>query len=117
MERISKIDQPRTWILDIDGTLLRHGGFLSMDDCVLPNVQQFFKELPSDDVVIITTARDETFRKITEDSLQLFGIRWNVIIFSCTTGERILVNDKKPDGTLTAYAINLDRNKGFYIFD
>jgi hypothetical protein len=27
-------------------------------------------------------------------------------------GPRYLINDKKPDGTLTAYAINLDRNTG-----
>ena len=27
-------------------------------------------------------------------------------------GDRVLLNDKKPDGRITAYAINLDRDKG-----
>jgi hypothetical protein len=27
-------------------------------------------------------------------------------------GERIVINDNKPDGRQTAFAINLERNKG-----
>ena len=27
-------------------------------------------------------------------------------------GERVVINDRKPDGTQTARAINIDRNEG-----
>jgi len=41
------------------------------------------------------------------------NIKYNKIIFDLPMGERILINDKKNDGAITAYCVNLDRNKGF----
>ena len=39
-------------------------------------------------------------------------MRYDHIIFDLNVGERIVVNDKKPDGLKTALAINLKRNEG-----
>jgi len=41
------------------------------------------------------------------------GIFYDILIMGLPRGERIIVNDSKPDGTKTATAINLVRNKGF----
>jgi hypothetical protein len=38
-----------------------------------------------------------------------------LILFDLPTGERLLINDKKPDGTKTAYSININRNEGIKI--
>ena len=37
-------------------------------------------------------------------------VRYDYIIFGAGRGERILINDKKRDGLLTAHAINTDRD-------
>jgi len=40
------------------------------------------------------------------------GINYDHLIMGFGGGDRILINDKKPDGRVTAYSINLERNKG-----
>lgn len=122
----------KTWFIDIDGTILKHLNYSSEQDfytnfheylpkmVILPNVREFFDSLPDDDVVILTTARDEALKDITEK--QLNKIKYDKIIFNCGTLERIVVNDIKPpkDGDenkfdkpmITAIACNVERNGG-----
>lgn len=50
-------------------------------------------------------------KKLTEDFLKEYGIRYNDIIYNAPYGERILINDKKPSGLLTAIAVNTDRDE------
>ena len=105
---------PKTWFFDLDGTLVVHNGFVNGDDILLPNVLEFFEQnVKENDIVVITTARKEKHKETVISFLNKNKIKFNHIIFNLTVGVRVLVNDKKPDGSLTAYSINLDRNKGF----
>ena len=101
---------PKTWIFDVDGTLVEHNGHLNGGDVLLPGVKESFEKIPLSDKIILMTAREKEY----EDSLQCFlinnGIRFDTILFGMPTGERILINDRKPSGLVTAIAVNKDRD-------
>jgi ribonucleotide monophosphatase NagD (HAD superfamily) len=102
----------KTWIFDLDGTLVRHNGYKYEKDKLLPGVRNFFKSIDKNDTVIIVTSRKEEFRAVTEDFLKESNIWYNEIIFNLPAGERILFNDNKPSGLKTAVAVACDRDKG-----
>ncbi len=102
----------KTWIFDLDGTLVEHNGYLRGEDQLLPGVMQVFNEIDEEDYVLILTARKETYREQTIAFLKKAGIRYNDILFGIPCGERILINDKKPSGLEMAYAVNVKRNQG-----
>ncbi len=104
---------PKTWLFDIDGTLVVHNGHLGGADTVLPGTREFFDaHIGPDDVVILLTAREETHREATETALRAAGLRFDHIIYGLPKGERICVNDTKPKGLRTALSINLARDVG-----
>jgi hypothetical protein len=109
---------PKTIFLDIDGTILKHMGSLSniltqKKQNILEGVLTKLNEWESKRYnIILTTGRKESMRKFTEDQLTQLGIFWDQLIMGLGGGPRIIINDKKPDGTETCRAINLDRNKG-----
>lgn len=103
---------PHTWILDIDGTLVKHNGYLTLEgDTLLDGVTEFFANIPEEDMIILITARPSEFRAVTEKFLVDNNIRYDHIIFDAPVGERILINDNKPSGLVTAYAIERTRDK------
>ena len=103
---------PHTWIFDIDGTLVKHNGYLTAEgDTLLDGVAEFLATIPEKDMIILITARPSDFRDITEKFLRENNIRYDHIIFDAPVGERIVVNDNKPDGLLMAYAIERTRDK------
>lgn len=103
----------KTWIFDLDGTLVKHNGYLFKNEEILPGVIDFFKKnIKNDDYVLILTARDIHYKNQTELFLKENNIKFNKILYNLPTGERILFNDKKESGLKTAYSINLERNKG-----
>jgi len=105
-----------TWFIDLDGTILKHEGLWEDGyDSLLPGVKEFLAKLPKEDFVIFVTARDEPSRIDTLKELSRLGIdRYDHIIFGLPVGERIVVNDIKPEtGLNTAIAWNLRRNQGF----
>lgn len=105
-----------TWILDLDGTILKHNGYkLDGVDTFLDGAKDFLKQIPQDDMIVFITSRKEEYREVTESFLKEQGVRYNHIIFGAPYGERILFNDRKPSGLRMGIAINLDRNK--FIFD
>ncbi len=117
MPEITVSTLPKTWLFDIDGTLLVHNGHLHGADRALPGTRAFFDaHVGADDVVILLTAREETHRAVTERTLREAGIRFDVIHFGLPKGERICVNDAKPKGLRTAIAVNLDRDAGLEAF-
>ena len=61
---------------------------------------------------MLMSCRKESSRKFTEKQLENMGIFYDQLILGVGGGIRHLVNDQKPDGTLTAFAHNLERNKG-----
>lgn len=111
MEKIILSSLPHTWIFDIDGTLLKHNGYMTEEgDSLLDGVAEFFASIPSEDMIILLTARPSEYREITEKFLIEKNIRYDHIIFDVPVGERILVNDTKPSGLKTAYAIERTRD-------
>ena len=106
----------KTWILDLDGTILLHNGHINEPyiDTILPGVKEFFEnKVKVGDFVLITTARTEEYRQKTIDFLNKNKIRYDDIIFGLPHGERILINDRKNSGLKTSYGINVKRNEGF----
>ena len=109
---MSLSDLPKTWLIDIDGTIFAHNSHLAGEDVLLPGTREFLATLPPQDRVILMTARQETYRVATEAALSRHGVRYDQIIFGLPVGERILINDDKPSGLKTAYAVSLPRNRG-----
>ena len=101
---------PKTWILDLDGTIVRHNGYKDGGDEVLPEALRFLEGLDPDDMVVIITSRPGQCRDKTEAFLRQNGIRYDAIVWGAPFGERILVNDMKPSGLQTAYAVNCVRD-------
>ena len=103
---------PKTWLFDLDGTLLKHNGYkINGVDTVLPGVREYINSIPAEDMIIILTARTDAYKQMTIDFLAEQGIRYDEILFNMPMGERILINDRKPSGLDMSVAINLDRNK------
>lgn len=106
----------KTWILDIDGTLVKHNGYLiDGHDTLLDGVKEFFKKLSSDDKVVLLTARKEEYLPALKDFLAKNNIRYDVLLTDMPMGERILVNDRKPSGLDMAFSVNKDRDKALNI--
>ena len=102
---------PHTWILDVDGTLCVHNGHLNGGDELLAGVKEFFAQLPEGDMVVLITSRKEEHGPALEAFLHEHGIRYDHIIYGAPMGERILVNDDKPSGLCTAYAVRKRRDE------
>ena len=116
MNKLTLSTLGHTWILDIDGTIVKHNGYLmDGEDSFLPGAEAFLKNIPLQDMVILVTSRKEEYRKLTESFLLEHGIRYDHIIFGAPYGERILVNDDKPGGLKTGIAVNVPRNQDFNI--
>ncbi|MCB7457117.1 hypothetical protein [Sutterella wadsworthensis] len=107
---------PKTWVFDVDGTLVIHNGHLRpQGDELLPGVKEFFASLPAQDAVVLLTARKKELGPALEAFLTANGIRYDAILYGMPAGERILVNDCKPSGLLTAVAVNKKRNDALFI--
>lgn len=103
---------PKTWIFDLDGTLLKHNGYkIDGKDTLLEGAKEYLDGLPQEDKVIILTSRLEDYREETLAFLRSHGIRFDQILFGMPMGERILINDRKASGLDMAVAWNLDRNQ------
>ena len=103
---------PKTWLIDIDGVILKHNGYKQDGEKLLPGVQEFWQQISEEDFVILLTARTEEMREPTLTLLAKYGLRYNLAVFGVPTGERICINDKKPSGLRTSYAVNLLRDEG-----
>lgn len=102
---------PKTWIFDLDGTLLKHNGYkFDGKDTVLSGAREYLEGLPDEDRVVILTSRTEEYREETLRFLKENRIKYDEILFGMPMGERILVNDRKPSGLDMAVAVNLDRD-------
>ena len=61
-------------------------------------------------MIVFLTSRALEYQEITERFLRENGVRYDHIIYNAPYGERILVNDNKPSGLTTAFAVNLERD-------
>lgn len=106
---------PKTWIFDLDGTLLKHNGYKTDGaDTILSGVLEYLDTIPDEDRIIIFTSRTDEYKQMTLDFLNEHGIRYDEILFNMPMGERIIVNDRKPSGLDMSVAINIDRDKAVF---
>ncbi len=115
--------RPKTIILDIDGCILRHYGDMcrqiTRKSTLLPDVKNQFTDWDRKGYcIILLTGRRESIRSETEKQLTSLGLFWDQLVMGATGGQRILINDLKPnDETPTAVAINIPRNEGLQKVD
>lgn len=114
-------NRPKVYLCDIDGCLLRQGdkweaGKVADDREFqeLPGSVKFINEQYTAGArIILLTARPEPYRQRTEYQLQRIGLQYHELIMSLPTGQRILINDMKPQEDVpTALAINVVRDEG-----
>jgi len=116
-------EMKKTLFIDIDGTLVTHQKNLTdmflKDMEVLPGVLEKFNEWDAKGYkIILTTGRKECLRKITEEQLLKNGIFFDQLIMGLSRGERILINDLKPNNEMNvATAIQITRNVGLSDID
>ncbi len=103
---------PKTWIVDLDGTLLKHNGYKAEGhDTLLSGAKEYLDRLPKEDKIIILTSRTDDYRQETLEFLLKNSIRYDEILFNMPAGERIVINDRKPSGIDMAVAVNLERDR------
>ena len=116
-------DKPKSIFCDIDGTVIKHCHKFSdlhrIDPEVLSGVTSKFDEWDSKGyTIILTTARKESAREMTESHLKSLGLCWDQLIMGVSSGIRVIINDKlKDDDKDRAIAINLTTDSGFETFD
>lgn len=89
---------PKTWILDLDGTIVVHDGpYILGHDKFLPGAKEFLDSISEDDMIIFLTARGEWEKEHTLRFLKENHVRYDHIIFGAGQGERVLINDNIPD--------------------
>ena len=102
---------PKTWIFDLDGTLLKHNGYITDGiDTLLVGAKEYLDKLPREDKIVIFTSRTDEYKERTIQFLLEQGIRYDEILFNMPMGERIVVNDRKPSGLNMAVAVNTERD-------
>lgn len=100
-----------TWILDLDGTIVKHNGYkIDGQDTFLDGAETFLKSLPLQDKIIFLTSREEKLKEQTEHFLREHRIRFDCILYGMPYGERILFNDCKPSGLKMGIAVNVERD-------
>lgn len=101
----------KTWIIDIDGTIVKHNGYLiDGSDTLLDGAKEFFDDISPEDKIVLLTARKEEHFENLKKFLKQNNLRYDYLLTDMPMGERILINDKKPSGLKTAFAINKERD-------
>lgn len=112
MKKIILSNLGHTWILDLDGTIVKHNGYkIDGKDQLLDGAIEFIQNIPQNDMLIFLTSRTSEYADLTETFLKNNNIRYDYIIYGAPYGERILVNDDKPSGLCMAYAIDKKRDE------
>jgi dTDP-glucose pyrophosphorylase len=112
-------EKPKTIFCDIDGTIIKHVhrfSYVGFEPAIaLKGVIDKFNEWDSKGhKIILTTARKESARMLTEKQLTDLGICWDQLVMGVTSSERILINDKHLESDKDrAIAINLITDQGF----
>lgn len=107
-----------TLFIDIDGTLLRHFGgplyqIFDNESEVLDGVREKISQWHLEGhYIILTTARTECMRKMTEEQLQKHGIIYHQLVMGIGHNKRFVINDDKPSMDKTALGITVKRNVG-----
>jgi len=110
--------RPATIICDIDGTLTWHvdSYHASMSshqmELLSGTIEKLLEWEKKGYHIILLTGRKESLRDVTIKQLSDVGIFYDQLIMGVGGGPRYLINDCKPNGDNSAYAFNIERNKG-----
>ncbi len=115
MTKIALSPLGHTWLLDLDGTLLKQNGSKNGGDEFLAGAIDFLQSIPKKDSIIFLTAREAELREATENFLKKNDVVYSHIIFGLPNGERIMVNDIKNSGLKTAIAVNVQRDEPVHL--
>ena len=113
----------KTIFSDIDGTLIEQVPFEKLDANVvnvLPGVKKKMLEwYDAGHYIVLTTARPERLREITEIQMNVAGIRFDQLVMGIGREERILINNnsKGQPHVPRAMAVAVERDKGFASYD
>ncbi|MBN2008114.1 peptidyl-tRNA hydrolase [candidate division KSB1 bacterium] len=114
-------NRPRTYFVDIDGVIFKQENrWPDMETIdpkrdLLPGVREtFLRWEASGCKIVLTTGRADNFRELTERQLREAGIPYHHLIMSAGMGQRVLINNLKPQepSVRTALAINLPLDVG-----
>ena len=111
---------PPSFLIDVDGSICRYdpGVYSGRDEMeILPGVREKLIAWKAKGCHIVLTTGRGIGRERTEEQLRNAGIVYDQLVMGLGGGPRHLINDIKPDGTLTAIAHNLPRNVGFSFVD
>jgi hypothetical protein len=115
----------KTYFIDVDGTIVKHisndeidrmiaQNQFDFEEILLPGIHELWKQFDRDDKIIITTARREAHRTLTEKIFKTNNLRFDVMLMDLPSGPRILINDTPNMLYKKAIAINVKRDTGFY---
>lgn len=107
-----------TLFVDIDGTIVEYRQFTNYKNTVPTPITSTIKinNNAYDDghCIVLTTARPEYLRMHTMKELDQLNVKYNQLVMGIERGSRILINDRDPKlANDRAYAINVDRDKGY----
>jgi uncharacterized HAD superfamily protein len=109
----------KTIFSDIDGTLIEQVRFEDLNPNVvtlLPGVKEKMLEwYDAGHYIVLTTARPEHLREITEIQMNIAGIRFDQLVMGIGREERILINNnsKGEPNAPRAMAVAVGRDAGF----
>lgn len=110
---------PKTWFIDIDGTIVAHNSCKEQhsDVVMLPGVEAFLSRIADSDTIFLTTSRPRQQCICVLNAVSKIFKGRLLLVDSLGHGERILINDLKPSGLQMAYSLNLRRDAGFNAHD
>lgn len=104
-----------TIFIDLDGTIARYSfeTFTGRADLeLLPGTLDKLRGWKAKGYHIVITTGRTLSQLETERQLKAAGVPYDQIVMGIGGGRRILINDTKPDGTITAVAYSLPRDQG-----
>ena len=112
------MEKKNTIFCDIDGTIFVYRKFETYTETkpeIIPSTLKYLKEQSElGHMIVLTTARPEYLKTHTIEELIEAEVPYDKLIMGIERGPRYLINDMDPQKEgLRAYAINLERDKGF----
>lgn len=114
-------DSTKTFFLDIDGTLIYQDPVnpLDLDETNtedLPGTEKVREWYDLGHVIILTTARPEEYRSLTESQLKQLDIPFDQLVMGIGRNTRILINNESTHFPYQrrAVAYEVGKNEGIY---
>ena len=118
--------RPKTVVVDVDGVIFKqirkwpNIDLIDPKNDLLPGVREKFLEWEMKGYrIILMTGRADNYKSLTEEQLEKAGIPYHQLIMSAGMGQRVLINNLKPEeaDVPTAVAVNVDVDRGFEDLD